>query len=67
VVGLLAGGAPEQLAEIAVRQHVAAQTALVVLGIIAAKLVISAFSLEFISLSPLFTQPGGPGRVRAGA
>jgi predicted tellurium resistance membrane protein TerC len=31
------------------------QMALMVLGIIAAKLVISAFSLEFISLSPLFT------------
>jgi len=37
------------------RWRVVGQTALVVLGIIAAKLVISAFSLEFISLSPLFT------------
>jgi len=36
------------------RWRVAVHTALVVLGIIAA-LVISAFSLEFISLSPLFT------------
>ena len=35
--------------------RVAGQTALIVLGIIAAKLVISAFSLEFISISPLFT------------
>jgi hypothetical protein len=35
--------------------RVVGQTALMVLGIIAAKLVISAFSLEFISLSPLFT------------
>jgi hypothetical protein len=37
------------------RWRVVGQTALVVLGIVAAKLVISAFSLEFISLSPLFT------------
>lgn len=37
------------------RWRVVGQTALMVLGIIAAKLVISAFSLEFISLSPLFT------------
>jgi hypothetical protein len=37
------------------RWRVAGQTALIVLGIIAAKLVISAFSLEFISISPLFT------------
>lgn len=37
------------------RWRVAGQTALMVLGIVAAKLVISAFSLEFISLSPLFT------------
>jgi hypothetical protein len=34
---------------------VAGQTALIVLGIIAVKLVIAAFELEFISLSPLFT------------
>jgi membrane protein YdbS with pleckstrin-like domain len=37
------------------RWRVAAQTALIVLGIIAAKLVIAAFSWEFIELSPLFT------------
>lgn len=35
--------------------RVVGQTSLIVLGIIAAKLVISAFSLEFISISPLFT------------
>ena len=38
-----------------VRWRVAVQTTLVVLGIIAAKLVIAAFSWEFIELSPLFT------------
>ncbi len=38
-----------------VRWRVAVQTALVVLGIVAVKLVIAAFSLEFIELSPLFT------------
>lgn len=38
-----------------IRWRVAAQTALIVLGIIAAKLVIAAFSWEFIELSPLFT------------
>ena len=37
------------------RWRVVAQTALIVLGIIAVKLVVAAFSLEFISLSPLFT------------
>ena len=35
--------------------RVVGQTGLIVLGIIAAKLAISAFSLEFISISPLFT------------
>jgi hypothetical protein len=35
--------------------RVVGQTALMVLGIIAVKLVIAAFSLEFISISPLFT------------
>jgi hypothetical protein len=43
------------LASTFLRWRVAGQTALVVLGIIAAKLPISAFSLEFISISPLFT------------
>jgi hypothetical protein len=38
-----------------VRWRVAVQTSLIVLGIIAVKLVIAAFSLEFIELSPLFT------------
>jgi hypothetical protein len=38
-----------------VRWRVAVQTALIVLGIIVAKLVIAAFSWEFIELSPLFT------------
>ena len=37
------------------RWRVVGQTGLIVLGIIAAKLAISAFSLEFISISPLFT------------
>ena len=37
------------------RWRVVGQTSLVVLGIIVAKLVISAFSLEFISVNPLFT------------
>ena len=37
------------------RWRVVGQTGRIVLGIIAAKLVISAFSLEFISISPLFT------------
>src|SRR5512141_2769016 len=37
------------------RWRVAVQTALIVLGIIAVKLAIAAFSLEFISISPLFT------------
>jgi hypothetical protein len=37
------------------RWRVVGQTGLVVLGIIAAKLAISALSLEFISISPLFT------------
>lgn len=37
------------------RWRVAGQTGLIVLGILAAKLLISAFSLEFISISPLFT------------
>ena len=37
------------------RWRVVGQTALIVLGIVAAKLAISAFSLEFISISPLFT------------
>lgn len=41
--------------------RVAGQTALVVLGIIAAKLVISRFSLEFISVNPLFTTVVGGG------
>lgn len=39
----------------ALRWRVAGQTGLIVLGIVAVKLVISAFSLEFISISPLFT------------
>ena len=43
------------------RWRVAGQTALVVLGIIAAKLVISGFSLEFISVNPLFTSVVGGG------
>jgi hypothetical protein len=37
------------------RWRVVGQTGLIVLGIVVAKLVISAFSLEFISISPLFT------------
>jgi hypothetical protein len=37
------------------RWRVVGQTGLIVLGIVAAKLAISAFSLEFISISPLFT------------
>src|SRR5215211_3288329 len=37
------------------RWRVVGQTRLIVLGIVAAKLAISAFSLEFISISPLFT------------
>ena len=37
------------------RWRVVVQTGLIVLGIIAAKLAISAFSPEFISISPLFT------------
>lgn len=44
------------------RWRVAVQTALIVLGIIAVKLAIAAFSLKFISISPLFTSvvAGGP-------
>ena len=38
-----------------IRWRVAGQTALIVLGIVVAKLAISAFSWEFITLSPLFT------------
>lgn len=41
--------------------RVVAQTALIVLGILAAKAVISALSLEFISISPLFTSVLGGG------
>ena len=37
------------------RWRVLVQTCLIVFGIVAAKLAISAFSLEFISISPLFT------------
>ena len=37
------------------RWRVVGQTGLIVLGIIAAKLAILAFSLEYISISPLFT------------
>ncbi len=37
------------------RWRVLVQTCLIVLGIVAAKLAISSFSLEFISISPLFT------------
>jgi hypothetical protein len=37
------------------RWRVVAQTALIVLGIIAVKLIVAGFELEFISLSPLFT------------
>ena len=37
------------------RWRVVGQTGLIVLGIVVAKLAISAFSLEFISISPLFT------------
>ena len=37
------------------RWRVLLQTCLIVLGVVAAKLAISAFSLEFISISPLFT------------
>lgn len=37
------------------RWRVVGQTGLIVLGVVAAKLAISAFSLEFISISPLFT------------
>ena len=43
------------------RWRVVAQTGLVVLGIIAAKLVISGFDLEFISVNPLFTTVVGGG------
>lgn len=35
--------------------RVVGQTSLIVLGILAVKLAISVFSLEFISISPLFT------------
>jgi len=49
------GGEAGMLRSRYLRWRVVGQTALMVLGIIAAKLVISAFSLEFISLSPLFT------------
>ena len=38
-----------------IRWRVAGQTALIVLGIVVAKLLITAWSLEFITLSPLFT------------
>jgi len=37
------------------RWRVLLQTCLIVLGVVAAKLAIAAFSLEFISISPLFT------------
>src|SRR5215218_6320413 len=37
------------------RARVAGRTLLIVIGIIVVKLVIAAFSLEFISISPLFT------------
>jgi hypothetical protein len=37
------------------RWRVLVQTCLIVLGIVAAKLAISALSLEFINISPLFT------------
>lgn len=37
------------------RWHVAGRTALIVLGIVIVKLIIAASSLEFISISPLFT------------
>lgn len=43
------------------RWRVVGQTGLIVLGIVAAKLVISGFSLEFISISPLFTSVLGGG------
>src|SRR5215510_11206607 len=38
-----------------IRWRVAVQTALIVLAIVVAKLLITAWSLEFIELSPLFT------------
>jgi len=49
------GDEPGMLRTRFLRWRVVGQTALMVLGLIAAKLVISAFSLEFISISPLFT------------
>jgi len=43
------------------RWRVLLQTCLIVLGVVAAKLAIAAFSLEFISISPLFTSIVGGG------
>jgi len=49
------GGEARMLRTRFLRWRVVGQTCLIVLGIIAVKLGISAFSLEFISNSPLFT------------
>ena len=49
------GGEPGMLRPRYLRWRVVGQTGLIVLGIIAAKLAILAFSLEYISISPLFT------------
>lgn len=51
----MAEGGAGMLQSTLLRWRVAVQTSLIVLGIIAAKLAIAAFSLEFISISPLFT------------
>jgi hypothetical protein len=48
-------GRDETLSSRYLRWRVLVQTCLIVLGIVAVKLAIAAFSLEFISISPLFT------------